>query len=65
MRIRFNYRPDVKTASLDQLAEAAYRCGLDLHPSDRQAAWMGEDVHRVCCESYHAGQAERYENEEW
>ena len=43
----------------------AYRCGLDLRPSDPRAAWIDEAGDPELIAAYHQGQAIRYESEDW
>jgi len=64
---RTNYSP-LSTDSLDDLATKAFNCGRDLDPEDARANWIEDytgEEHRQLVESYHAGQAEQYENEDW
>ena len=64
--MRYTPKP---TDTLDQLAELAYACGRDLAPEDPRSRWIdGIDDHELraeLTEAYHAGQAERYESEDW
>jgi len=62
-----NFKP---TDLTDQRAvlRAAFNCGLYLKPDDWRSAWLDElpqPLRGRACESYHAGQAERYEQEDW
>ena len=72
------YEPNDKTDP-NAVCDAAFRCGRDLHPTDRRADWIdalparlvvaGQDVaiplRGDATDAYHAGQAERYECENW
>ena len=50
----------------NQLMRRAFRAGLDLHPDDKRASWIdGHPLSQDLIESYHAGQAEQYESEDW
>ena len=64
---KFNYEPDPREDE-HKIIDAAYHCGRDLDPDDKRAEWI-DDVPGAlgasCISSYHAGQAERYEQEAW
>jgi len=51
----------------EQLAQRAFAAGRDLRPADTRASWI--DSHPLAQDgliaSYHAGQAEQYECEDW
>lgn len=65
-RLAFLYTPQ-DGDDADKLADRAYRCGLDLPPKDKRARWIDDPrpARADLIESYHAGQAERYESEDW
>jgi hypothetical protein len=60
-----NYYTPTEADTPETLADKAYRCGLDLRPRDRRAAWIDETGDLELIEVYHQGQAIRYESEGW
>lgn len=55
--------------SIDTLCKKAFRCGRELKPSDWRSKWMddlpsGEDRNAII-DSYHEGQMEQFEQEDW
>jgi hypothetical protein len=66
-RIRTTYQP-TPGATEDQVLDFARRCGRDLNPNDHRARWIDAlkgAAYTAAVEAYHAGQAERYECEDW
>lgn len=58
--------PDSTTAVVD----LAYKCGFELKPEDQRSKWIDEipslnPLRENAVDAYHAGQVDRYENEDW
>ena len=53
----------------DDLLDKAYNCGKELHPKSDKAVWIDRwpvsVLRHALINAYHAGQSERYEQENW
>tara|TARA_R110002096_G_scaffold400072_1_gene596582 strand:- start:59 stop:247 length:189 start_codon:yes stop_codon:yes gene_type:complete len=61
-----SYEPTDQTT--DAVCDAAFICGRDLDPDDPRSEWINvlpAFLRGDAEDAYHAGQAERYECEDW